>query len=116
MTKARKPAARRLAPTEEHMEVHHHPQLEHKHKPWKEYLLEGLMIFIAVMMGFIAENVREDITNHEHVKQLTTRLAHDLKVDIANLNSIISHETDIMNDNNTLIAILQKPMKQVDMK
>ncbi|MFB9842968.1 hypothetical protein [Mucilaginibacter ginsenosidivorans] len=23
------------------MEVHHHPQLEHKPKPWKEYLLEG---------------------------------------------------------------------------
>ena len=43
----------------EQMEVHHHPQLDHKHKPWKEYLLEGLMIFIAVMMGFIAENIRE---------------------------------------------------------
>ncbi len=56
------------------MEVQHHPQLEHKHKAWKEYLLEGFMIFIAVMMGFIAENIREDITNREHVKQLTTAI------------------------------------------
>jgi len=43
--------------TENKMEVHHHPELHHKHKPWKEYLLEGLMIFIAVMMGFIAEKI-----------------------------------------------------------
>jgi len=47
----------------EKMEVHHHPQLEHKPKPWKEYLLEGFMIFIAVMMGFFAENLREHISD-----------------------------------------------------
>ena len=43
------------------MEVHHHPKLDHK--PWKEYFLEGLMIFIAVCMGFIAENIREHISD-----------------------------------------------------
>ena len=49
------------------MEVNHHLQLEnkHKHKLWKEYLLEGLMIFIAVMLGFIAENIRENLTVKE---------------------------------------------------
>jgi len=66
------------------MEVHHHPQLDHRHKPWKEYLLEGFMIFIAVMMGFIAENVRENITNSEHAEQLTSQLAQDLRADIKN--------------------------------
>src|ERR1700761_4100630 len=79
--------------TENKMEVHHHPDLEHKHKPWKEYLLEGLMIFIAVMMGFIAENVREDITNNQHAAQLTSRLIHDLKTDTTNLNHKIAQET-----------------------
>jgi hypothetical protein len=34
------------------MEVHHHPHVEKKN--FKEYLLEGLMIFIAVTMGFFA--------------------------------------------------------------
>ncbi len=63
------------------MEVHHHPQLDHKPKPWKEYLLEGLMIFIAVMLGFFAENIREEITNSEHVRQLTSQLVQDLKSD-----------------------------------
>ena len=37
----------------DNMEVHHHPNLHHKRKPWKEYLLEGLMIFIAVTLGFL---------------------------------------------------------------
>ena len=42
----------------ENMEVHHHPDLHHKPKKWKEYFLEFLMIFLAVTMGFIAENIR----------------------------------------------------------
>ena len=44
------------------MEVHHHPHVEKKN--FKEYFLEFLMIFLAVTMGFIAENVRERITEH----------------------------------------------------
>jgi hypothetical protein len=36
------------------MEVHHHPNVEKK--GYKEYFLEFLMIFLAVTMGFIAEN------------------------------------------------------------
>jgi hypothetical protein len=96
------------------MEIHHHPQLEHKHKPWKEYLLEGLMIFIAVMMGFIAENIREDITNSQHVKQLTSQLVKDLKSDIIILNVIDSGETQIVKYNDTLISLLQQPLGKVD--
>ena len=96
------------------MEVYHHPQLDHKSKPWKEYLLEGFMIFIAVMMGFIAENIREDITNDQHVKQLTTRLMQDLKADTANLNIIYKHEARILKSNDTLFVILQQPLNKVN--
>ena len=41
------------------MEVHHHPHVPKHSKPWKEYVLEGLMIFIAVTLGYGAENIRE---------------------------------------------------------
>jgi len=102
--------------TENKMEVHHHPQLEHKPKPWKEYLLEGFMIFIAVMMGFIAENIREDITNHQHATQLTSRLVHDLSTDTTKLNAIISNETRISRSNDTLITLLQQPLAKADLK
>src|SRR6201996_5668994 len=115
MTKARKPAARRLAPTEEHMEVHHHPQLDHKHKPWKEYLLEGFMIFIAVMMGFIAENIRENITNNEHARQLTSQLVQDLKEDTANLNYLYRRQTEVLNANDSLFVFLKQPLEKADL-
>lgn len=100
----------------EHMEVAHHPQLHHKPKPWKEYLLEGLMIFIAVMLGFISENIREDITNHQHVKQLTTQLAKNLKVDIAQLDRIYAKEKQIKESNDSLFSLLQQPLSKTDTK
>ncbi len=98
------------------MEVHHHPQLDHKPKPIKEYLLEGFMIFIAVMMGFIAENIREGIDNSEHAKQLTTQLVQDLKADTAQLNIIFREETKIARHNDTLINLLQQPLAKADLR
>jgi hypothetical protein len=72
------------------MEVHHHPQLEHKPKPWKEYLLEGLMIFLAVTMGFFAESLREHIANKEKEKQIIVSLVRDIKKDTSTLNNLIN--------------------------
>jgi hypothetical protein len=110
------PAANKTHNQSPEMEVHHHPQLEHKPKPWKEYLLEGLMIFIAVMMGFIAENIREDITNNEHAKHLTVQLVQDLKADAVKLDTIFANETEMMKANDTLFDLLQQPMAKIDTK
>ncbi|HXB28326.1 MAG TPA: hypothetical protein VNW49_00820 [Puia sp.] len=101
---------------ETEMEVHHHPQLDHKPKPWKEYLLEGFMIFIAVMLGFFAENIREDITNSEHVRQLTSQMVQDLKVDTNRLNNIIENEQKILRSNDTLFSLLQEPFEKLNTK
>ncbi|HUZ59922.1 MAG TPA: hypothetical protein VMU83_14190 [Hanamia sp.] len=49
------------------MEVHHHPHVEKKN--FKEYFLEFLMIFLAVTMGFFAENVREHFDEEKTTKQ-----------------------------------------------
>ena len=68
------------------MEVHHHPHVEKK--SFKEYLLEGIMIFIAVTMGFIAESIRENITKHEKEHHLMEMLVQDLKKDIIQLDTI----------------------------
>lgn len=67
------------------MEVHHHPDLHHKPKKWKEYLLESLMIFFAVTMGFIGENIREHIVSKKHEKEYMVSLVRDLNNDIAGL-------------------------------
>jgi hypothetical protein len=67
------------------MEVHHHPHVERKN--FKEYLLEFLMIFLAVTMGFIAENLREVITENKRAKELAASLHNDLIRDTVALNS-----------------------------
>ena len=63
------------------MEVHHHPDLHHKPKPWKEYILEGFMIFIAVTMGFFAEQIREHFVEKNIEEKYVQSLYNDLKVD-----------------------------------
>jgi len=101
-------------PANRNMEVHHHPQLQHRAKAWKEYFLEGVMIFIAVMMGFIAENIREGITNREHVKELVSQLKKDLKNDTIRLNDIYDGESRISKSNDSLIALLQTPLDGIN--
>jgi hypothetical protein len=66
------------------MEVHHHPHVEKK--SFKEYLLEGLMIFVAVSMGFIAENIREYIVEKRQVKEYMIQLLENLKYDTTRMN------------------------------
>jgi hypothetical protein len=51
-------------PSTENMEVHKHPHhITHK-KKWGEYLLEFFMLFLAVLLGFGAENIREISVEH----------------------------------------------------
>jgi hypothetical protein len=71
------------------MEVHHHPDLHHKPKPWKEYFLEFLMIFLAVTMGFFAEGVREDITANKKENEYVRSFINDLAKDSLALSETI---------------------------
>lgn len=66
---------------------HHHSAKKHL----KEYLQEGLMIFIAVMLGFFAEKVRENLSNKEKEHQYMTSYIRDLKDDSAKLNLAIQN-------------------------
>jgi len=60
------------------MEVHHHPDLHHKKKNFKEYFLEFLMIFLAVSMGFIAENIREHFAEEKIGRQYLESFRQEL--------------------------------------
>ena len=92
-----------LQPTTQ-MEVHHHPHVEKK--SFKEYVLEGLMIFLAVSMGFIAENIRENITKHEKEHHLMEMLVEDLKADLPRLDSAIVGNYKKMNRLDTLRLLI----------
>jgi hypothetical protein len=73
----------------ESMEVHHHPDLHHKPKPWKEYFLEFLMIFLAVTLGFFAENIREHFTDTRKGKEYAISYKEDLIKDTAIIQKTI---------------------------
>ena len=70
------------------MEVHHHPQVGKKN--FKEYFLEFLMIFLAVTLGFFAENIREHFTETRKGKEYAISYKEDLVKDTAIIESIIS--------------------------
>ena len=67
------------------MEVHHHPKVEKKR--FKEYFLEFVMIFLAVTMGFFAETIRENITEHRRAQEFAESMLRDLQEDTVQLTS-----------------------------
>ena len=61
------------------MEVHHHAHTPRK--KWTHYIWEFLMLFLAVFCGFLAENQREHIIEHQREKKFAKRLLSDLRQD-----------------------------------
>ena len=69
------------------MEVH-----THSHTPrnkWTHYLWEFIMLFLAVFCGFLAENQREHLVEHQREKQYIRSLLEDLKQDTSALSQNI---------------------------
>ena len=96
----------------QHMEVHHHPEIEKK--GIKEYLLEGLMIFLAVTMGFFAESLREHINENNKAKEFAVTLYNDLKLDTAELEGYLTYFRYATANTDSLMKLLsaQEP-KQI---
>ena len=86
------------------MEVHHHPNVEKKN--FKEYFLEFVMIFLAVTLGFIAENIREDITEHQRAKTFAASMIEDLKADTAQIIIYNKYYTTAANNIDTFMHLL----------
>ena len=62
------------------MEVHHPHHPTHK-KKWSEYIIEFVMLFAAVTLGFFAENVREHQIIEHKTQQNLQSIVLDLKKD-----------------------------------
>ena len=95
------------------MEVHHHPDLHHKPKKWKEYFLEFLMIFLAVTMGFFAESLRENINNKERLHNYIESLVSDLKSDLEMYKSSIAFNNIHKEMIDSIIIGLNAPKKDL---
>jgi hypothetical protein len=69
------------------MEVHHH---SHHPKKWKEYITEFLMLFLAVSLGFMAENIREHQIEKQREIAYLQNVHEDLKLDLKSIDTVLS--------------------------
>ena len=92
------------------MEVHHHPDLHHKKKNFKEYFLEFLMIFLAVFLGFIAENIREKLSDRSKGKEYVINIKKDLVADTSGINDFMPTLFFRINQLDSLIYMLKQPV------
>ena len=88
------------------MEVHHPHHPTHK-KQWKEYLIEFIMLFAAVSLGFLAENVREQYIEKERAHEFIARFEVDVKNNIHFLDSLLiyNHNAEYQMDS-AIITLL----------
>jgi len=94
------------------MEVHHHPHVERKR--FKEYLLEFLLIFLAVTLGFFAESLREHIGDQSKEREYIKALKKDLISDTVSIRTWIQAFNSRINEYDTLINMLKHPENIVD--
>ena len=85
------------------MEVHHH---SHKPKNWKEYITEFIMLFAAVTLGFLAENLREHQIMEHRVEQNKIAILKDLQADSSEIIKILDMEDKSINSFNRLNNLL----------
>jgi hypothetical protein len=94
------------------MEIHHHPHVEKK--GFKEYFLEFLMIFVAVTMGFFAENIREHLSEKNKAYELAVSLENDLKKDTMQLNFLIDFNREKLAVLDSLFNMTLMNFDQID--
>lgn len=76
------------------MEVHH----PHHHGPkkWKEHFLEFLMLFLAVTLGFFAENLRDQYIEKERAHEYLQHLESDVDNNIHFIDSLIIRDNQLI--------------------
>ena len=66
--------------------------------PFKEYFLQFLMLFLAVVLGAIGENYREQYTSEvverNMERETLQAMANDLNTDMINLDKSIKNKED----------------------
>jgi len=98
------------------MDIHHHSGEHHGSRKFKDYFKEFLMIFLAVTMGFLAENVREYLTDKNHVTEMAGQLKEDLINDTIKVQRHIEFQKIQIAKADSLFEILKTLPALIDYK
>ena len=93
------------------MEVHHLNHPTHK-KNWKEYLIEFFMLFLAVFLGFLAENLREGYVEKHRAQQYMRSLVEDLKRDTTNIQFAINLAAIVSKKMDSLVDLVNNGIEE----
>jgi len=96
------------------MEVHKHSHHETHKKKWTAYLLEFFMLFLAVFLGFVAENIREERVEHKRAHEFADRLLADMTNDTSWFNKEINRIEKQQPNMNEAIQLLIQPVPATD--
>ena len=94
------------------MEVHHH---SHHPKKWKEYITEFLMLFFAVSLGFMAENIREGYIEKERSHELVSSFIRDVELNIVLMDSLIQSNKKSLLKSDSIALYIVKTKKDIDL-
>jgi hypothetical protein len=86
------------------MEVHAHTHTARK--KWTHYFWEFLMLFLAVFCGFLAENQREHMIEHQREKKHIASFIEDLHTDISRAEEYIQYRENKIKKADSLIHLL----------
>ena len=86
------------------MEVHQHSHTARK--KWNHFLWEFFMLFLAVSLGFLVENLREHRIEHRREKALMKALVLDLHADILQIDSLTEKRISRNQHCDSLISLL----------
>ncbi|MBS1620006.1 MAG: hypothetical protein JST10_04830 [Bacteroidetes bacterium] len=91
------------------MEVHAHTHTPRK--KWHHYFWEFFMLFLAVTLGFLVENMREHIVEHKREKQYIQSLIADLKDDSLAIQEAVMAQEKRTAMMDSMIRLLNDPSK-----
>ncbi|MEO7982476.1 MAG: hypothetical protein ABI688_00210 [Bacteroidota bacterium] len=100
------------------MHVHHHAHsapdadIHRGKKKWKHYFWEFFMLFLAVSLGFLVENMREQRIEHRREKAMMKALLLDLHSDQLQIDSLIQKRVTRNMHADSLISLLARGDKQ----
>jgi len=95
-----------IEPKAETMEVHKHPHHVMHKKKWHEYFLEFFMLFLAVFLGFLAENMREHFVDIRKEKEYMHSLVNDLRADVQDIEGNIQLGAMVTEKLDSLVYLL----------
>ena len=91
------------------MEIHKHPHNVTRKNKLIDYLLQFFMLFLAVYLGFVAENIRGHNIDKEKEKVYMQNMLDDLKADTAIYNRYEENNKVLFALIDTLIHVIKSP-------